>query len=167
MTLSCTTPDDVIRAIKDDGVQMVDLRFTDTFGMWHHTSFPPSTLDAAAIAEGLGFDGSAIPSPDNSLGSGRAWAAGDAGRAEPWREPRDDRGWWVAREGLGRGTLPRGSGRLCGPRREQRKAGAVGIAGRQRELDPGRQLGDPAGHLDQHEAERVELGVAPERPLRG
>ena len=74
-----------------------------------------------------------------------------------------DRGWAVAGDGLGRGTPPRGSGRPRGPGGEQREAVPVGIAGRQRELDPGRQLGDPAGHLDQRETDRVELGVAPER----
>ncbi|HET6522143.1 MAG TPA: type I glutamate--ammonia ligase [Geminicoccaceae bacterium] len=60
MTLGCTTPDDVIKAIKDHGVQMVDLRLTDVPGTWQHTSFPPSTFDADSIVEGLGFDGSSI-----------------------------------------------------------------------------------------------------------
>jgi hypothetical protein len=76
------------------------------------------------------------------------------------------RGWWVARGKLRRGTLPRGSGRPRGSRGEQDEAAPVGIAGGQRDLDPGRQLGDPAGHLDQRQAERVELGVTPERLLQ-
>jgi len=60
MTLGCTTPDDVIKAIKDQGVEIVDLRFVDLPGMWQHTSFPARAIDVEAIDEGLGFDGSSI-----------------------------------------------------------------------------------------------------------
>jgi hypothetical protein len=41
----------------------------------------------------------------------------------------------------------------------------MGIAGGQRDLDPGLHLGDPGGDLDQGEADGVELGIAPERGL--
>ena len=60
MMLGCKTPDDVIKAIKDHGVEMVDLRFTDLPGMWQHTSFPAGAIDAEAVDQGLGFDGSSI-----------------------------------------------------------------------------------------------------------
>jgi glutamine synthetase len=60
MTLGCSSPEDVIRAIKDNDVQMVDLRFTDLPGMWQHTSFPATAFKAEAVDEGLGFDGSSI-----------------------------------------------------------------------------------------------------------
>ena len=60
MMLGCKTPDDVIKAIKDQGVEMVDLRFTDLPGMWQHTSFPAGAIDVEAVDEGLGFDGSSI-----------------------------------------------------------------------------------------------------------
>ena len=60
MMLGCKTPDDVIKAIKDHGVEMVDLRFTDLPGMWQHTSFPAGAIDVEAVDEGLGFDGSSI-----------------------------------------------------------------------------------------------------------
>jgi hypothetical protein len=43
----------------------------------------------------------------------------------------------------------------------------VGIAGRQRDLDAGDEFGDAGGDLDDSEADRVELGVAPERGLGG
>ena len=72
------------------------------------------------------------------------------------------RGWWVAGNGLGRGTLPRGSGRLRVPGHEQHQAPPIGIAGGQRDLDPGRYLGDARGALDQRRAERVELRGPPE-----
>ncbi len=60
MTLGCSTPSDVMKAIRDEGVEIVDLRFTDVPGTWQHTSFPAAGFGEDAIAEGLGFDGSSI-----------------------------------------------------------------------------------------------------------
>jgi glutamine synthetase len=60
MMLGCKTPEDVIKAIKDQDVQIVDLRFVDLPGMWQHTSFPATAIDAEAVDQGLGFDGSSI-----------------------------------------------------------------------------------------------------------
>ena len=60
MTLGCKTPSDVMRAIRDSGVEMVDLRFTDVPGTWQHTSFPVPCFDEDSITEGFGFDGSSI-----------------------------------------------------------------------------------------------------------
>src|SRR5690242_685648 len=60
MTLGCKTPADVTKAIKDQGVEMVDLRFTDVPGMWQHTSYPSKVFDEDSITEGMGFDGSSI-----------------------------------------------------------------------------------------------------------
>jgi glutamine synthetase len=60
MTLGCSSPEDVIKAIKDNDVQIVDLRFTDLPGMWQHTSFPATAFSADQVDEGLGFDGSSI-----------------------------------------------------------------------------------------------------------
>jgi glutamine synthetase len=60
MTLGCSSPEDVIKAIKDNDVQIVDLRFTDLPGMWQHTSFPATAFKADQVDEGLGFDGSSI-----------------------------------------------------------------------------------------------------------
>jgi hypothetical protein len=37
------------------------------------------------------------------------------------------------------------------------------VGGRQGDLDAGDHLGDATGYLDQAEADRIELGVAPER----
>src|SRR5215471_12062266 len=60
MALNCATADDVLKAIKDQKVQMIDLRFTDLPGVWQHFSVPPSAVDADALGEGIGFDGSSI-----------------------------------------------------------------------------------------------------------
>jgi glutamine synthetase len=60
MALSCATSEDVLKAIKDQKVQMIDLRFTDLPGVWQHFSVPPSAVDADAFDAGIGFDGSSI-----------------------------------------------------------------------------------------------------------
>jgi glutamine synthetase len=60
MALSCATAEDVLKTVKDQNVQMIDLRFTDLPGVWQHFSVPPSAVDADALNEGIGFDGSSI-----------------------------------------------------------------------------------------------------------
>lgn len=54
------SPARVIEMAKSRGVQVVDLRFTDLFGMWQHFSIPASELTAELFEEGIGFDGSSI-----------------------------------------------------------------------------------------------------------
>jgi glutamine synthetase len=60
MPYDCRTPEDVIRVMKDDEIEMVDLRFTDLPGLWQHFSVPPSALGRDGLADGVGFDGSSI-----------------------------------------------------------------------------------------------------------
>ncbi|MFQ5973152.1 MAG: glutamine synthetase beta-grasp domain-containing protein, partial [Alphaproteobacteria bacterium] len=60
MSLSCTTAEDVVKAIKDRKVQMVDVRITDLPGIWQHFSVPPSAITADTFVDGIGFDGSSI-----------------------------------------------------------------------------------------------------------
>src|ERR1700680_2142155 len=60
MVPNCATAEDLLKAIKDEKVQMIDLRFTDLPGTWQHFSVPPSAVDADALTEGIGFDGSSI-----------------------------------------------------------------------------------------------------------
>ena len=60
MAYQCKSDEDVLRVIKNDKVEMVDLRFTDLPGLWQHFSVPPSALDQESFAEGVGFDGSSI-----------------------------------------------------------------------------------------------------------
>jgi glutamine synthetase len=49
---------DVLKMRKD--VEMVDLRFTDLMGMWHHFTLPARELSEELFEEGIGFDGSSI-----------------------------------------------------------------------------------------------------------
>src|SRR5215212_3440227 len=60
MPYGCKTPDDVLKAIKDDQVAMVDLRFADLPGLWQHFSVPPGAFGPDSFADGVGFDGSSI-----------------------------------------------------------------------------------------------------------
>jgi hypothetical protein len=60
MVPNCTTAEDILKTIKDEKVQMINLRFTDLPGVWQHFSIPPSAVKAEAIDEGIGFDGSSI-----------------------------------------------------------------------------------------------------------
>ena len=60
MVPNCAPAEDVLKTIKDKKVQMIDLRFTDLPGVWQHFSIPPSAVDADALNEGIGFDGSSI-----------------------------------------------------------------------------------------------------------
>ena len=60
MPYSCKTPDDVLQIIRDDKVEMIDLRFTDLPGLWQHFSVPPSALELDIFTDGIGFDGSSI-----------------------------------------------------------------------------------------------------------
>ncbi len=61
MKINASTPADLMRAVKELDMQMVDVKFTDLFGQWQHFSMPVEEFDADdAINEGLGFDGSSI-----------------------------------------------------------------------------------------------------------
>jgi glutamine synthetase len=61
MGLNCSTAQDVSKVIEENGIEFVDLRFTDLFGQWHHFSVPVDYYDEGDLFEsGLGFDGSSI-----------------------------------------------------------------------------------------------------------
>jgi glutamine synthetase len=60
-----TTPKSVLDFAKQNNAQMLDLRFTDLPGLWHHVSFPISQLNESCFEDGFGMDGSSI----------RGWAA--------------------------------------------------------------------------------------------
>ena len=54
------TAKDVLKAIKDNDVKYVDLRFTDPRGKWQHVTFDVSLVDEEMFSEGTMFDGSSI-----------------------------------------------------------------------------------------------------------
>jgi glutamine synthetase len=60
MTVNCKSPADVVKALKDDGVEFVDLRFTDPRGKWQHLAITAPHLSQDSFADGVMFDGSSI-----------------------------------------------------------------------------------------------------------
>ncbi len=58
-------PKAVMDFVKEHNVQILDLRFTDIPGLWHHVSYPIGQLSESSFEEGFGMDGSSI----------RGWAA--------------------------------------------------------------------------------------------
>ena len=55
-----TTPDDVLKLIKDKEVKFVDLRFTDTRGKEQHVTVPVKYFGKDKFEQGHAFDGSSI-----------------------------------------------------------------------------------------------------------
>ncbi|HEV2424090.1 MAG TPA: type I glutamate--ammonia ligase [Terriglobia bacterium] len=55
----------VLEFAKSNNAKIVDVRFTDLPGLWHHVSFPIHQLDESSFEDGFGMDGSSI----------RGWAA--------------------------------------------------------------------------------------------
>jgi glutamine synthetase len=54
------TVQEVMKLMKDKGVQAVDMRFVDLPGLWQHFTVSAKEFSADAFEEGLGFDGSSI-----------------------------------------------------------------------------------------------------------
>ena len=52
--------DEVLRYVKDESVEMVDVRFCDLPGVMQHFTVPASSFNEAVFTDGLAFDGSSI-----------------------------------------------------------------------------------------------------------
>ncbi|OGU47558.1 MAG: type I glutamate--ammonia ligase [Ignavibacteria bacterium RIFCSPLOWO2_02_FULL_55_14] len=50
----------VFKLMKDRDVKIVDLKFTDMLGQWHHFSVTTNEFSAETFEDGIGFDGSSI-----------------------------------------------------------------------------------------------------------
>src|SRR3954462_14953017 len=59
-TVQERTPAEVIGLAKDEGVEIVDIRFCDLPGLMQHFSVPVSELTEEVFEDGFGFDGSSI-----------------------------------------------------------------------------------------------------------
>lgn len=53
--------DDLLRHIRDPRIKMVDLKFCNLFGGWHHLTLPASRIDEEVLLRGDAFDGSSVP----------------------------------------------------------------------------------------------------------
>ncbi|MCM1985035.1 type I glutamate--ammonia ligase [Lyngbya confervoides] len=54
------TPQDVLNWIKNDGIQVIDLKFIDMPGTWQHLTLHHSQIDESSFTDGVAFDGSSI-----------------------------------------------------------------------------------------------------------
>ena len=52
--------DEVLKFVRDESVQFIDVRFCDLPGVMQHFTVPTSSFDADAFADGVMFDGSSI-----------------------------------------------------------------------------------------------------------
>jgi glutamine synthetase len=58
--VKCKTPSDVLEYARSRGISVVDFKFTDLLGRWHHFSAPLYHFDESVFEDGIGFDGSSI-----------------------------------------------------------------------------------------------------------
>ena len=55
-----TTLEEVQKYIRDQHFKMIDLKFSDLLGRWHHVTVPAREFKDAVMRDGVGFDGSAV-----------------------------------------------------------------------------------------------------------
>jgi glutamine synthetase len=55
-----TTPQEVLKMIQDQKIQMIDLKFIDTPGTWQHLTVYHNQIDESSFSDGVPFDGSSI-----------------------------------------------------------------------------------------------------------
>jgi glutamine synthetase len=55
-----TTPEEVLKLIRDKNIQMIDLKFIDMPGTWQHLTVFRNQIDENSFIDGVPFDGSSI-----------------------------------------------------------------------------------------------------------
>jgi len=56
-----TDPKGVMEFVHKKKIRMIDLKFTDLFGRWHHVTIPRTGFDEEMFTEGIAFDASRTP----------------------------------------------------------------------------------------------------------
>jgi glutamine synthetase len=54
------TFDEARKYVENHGIQMVDIKFADLWGRWHHLTIPASQFTPDLMEKGIGFDGSSV-----------------------------------------------------------------------------------------------------------
>ncbi|MGF1478433.1 MAG: type I glutamate--ammonia ligase [Cyanophyceae cyanobacterium] len=54
------TPQEVLKMIQDENIQIIDLKFIDMPGIWQHCSFYQNQIEEESFTDGVPFDGSSI-----------------------------------------------------------------------------------------------------------
>ncbi len=52
---------EALKYAEQNKIEMVDLKFCDLFGRWHHLTIPISQFDESVFMRGVTFDGSSVP----------------------------------------------------------------------------------------------------------
>lgn len=55
-----TTPQEVLKRIQDEKIELIDLKFIDTVGTWQHLTLYQNQIDESSFTDGVPFDGSSI-----------------------------------------------------------------------------------------------------------
>src|SRR5512139_3772806 len=55
-----TTFDQAKAHVQANAYQMIDLKFSDLWGRWHHVSIPAREFNEQLMRDGVGFDGSSV-----------------------------------------------------------------------------------------------------------
>ncbi len=55
-----TTLEEAQKHVRDRHYKMIDLKFSDLHGRWHHVTVPAHEFNANLMRDGVGFDGSAV-----------------------------------------------------------------------------------------------------------
>src|SRR5512139_321106 len=55
-----TTLEEGQKYVRDHHFKMVDLKFSDLHGRWHHVTVPAREFNAQLMRDGVGFDGSSV-----------------------------------------------------------------------------------------------------------
>jgi glutamine synthetase len=54
------SPHDLLRRIKEEGIELIDLKFVDLYGKWQHLTVCQNMINEGSFYEGVAFDGSSI-----------------------------------------------------------------------------------------------------------
>ena len=46
--------------VREHGIRMIDLKFTDLWGRWHHVTLSATEFTPELMGAGVGFDGSSV-----------------------------------------------------------------------------------------------------------
>ena len=60
MNRDVTTVRDLLKRIREEAIEFIDLKFVDLFGGLHHIAFPAGALDEGNFVRGVNFDGSSV-----------------------------------------------------------------------------------------------------------
>jgi glutamine synthetase len=55
-----TTPQEVLKLVQDNNIQLIDLKFIDMLGTWQHLTVYQNQIDESSFTDGVPFDGSSI-----------------------------------------------------------------------------------------------------------